>query len=211
MVSIQIDDKQFADARKLLDKCPEEVHKAASVAINRTITTVKKEVAKAVTKNYAIKSAAVKNTLITKRSGNNRLRGEISSTGSPMSLKRFRVSRNAMGTDFSKLNSALGATKFYNKKEKEKSKRSPIKVQILKGRRLAPLSAGALFKTPKGKKLGLLRRVHRRSLPITTTAGPSVPQMFGAERTLEQLEPLAQETLNKRFIHEVEFRLGKKG
>ena len=192
MISIQIDDKQFADARKLLDKCPEEV-------------------AKAVTKNYAIKSAAVKNTLITKRSGNNRLRGEISSTGSPMSLKRFRVSRNAMGTDFSKLNSALGATKFYNKKEKEKSKRSPIKVQILKGRRLAPLSAGALFKTPKGKKLGLLRRVHRRSLPITTTAGPSVPQMFGAERTLEQLEPLAQETLKKRFIHEVEFRLGKKG
>lgn len=206
MVSIQIDAKQFADAQRLLQKCPKEVNLAAAAAINRTITTVKKEVSKAVTKNYTIKSGVVKQTLDMKRGSGQRLRGEISSTGSPMSLKRFRVSRNAMGTNFSKINSAVDTTGGARKR-----KRNPIKVQILKRRRLAPLSAGALFKTPKGKKMGLLRRVHNQSLPITTTAGPSVPQMFGAERTLEQLEPLAQETLNKRFIHEVEFRLGRKG
>lgn len=206
MVSIKIDTKQFADAKRLLETFPKEVNLAASAAINSTITTVKKEVSKAVTKNYTIKSGTVKQTLETKRSSGNRLSGEIRSEGSPMSLKRFRVSRNAMGTNFSKINSAVdtvGGTR--------KRKRSPIKVQILKRRRLAPISAGALFKTPKGKKMGLLRRVHNRSYPIDLTAGPSVPQMFGAERTLDQLEPLAQETLNKRFQHEIEFRLGKKG
>ena len=206
MVSIQIDAKQFADAQRLLQKFPKEVKLAAAAAINRTITTVRKEVSKAVTKNYTIKSGVVKQTLDTKRSSGQRLSGEISSKGSPMSLKRFRVSRNAMGTNFSKINSAVDTTGGARKR-----KRSPIKVQILKRRRLAPLSAGALFKTPKGQKMGLLRRVRNQNFPISTTAGPSVPQMFGAERTLEQLEPLAQETLNKRFIHEVEFRLGKKG
>lgn len=206
MVSIRIDAKQFAAAQNLLRQFPEEVDKAASAAINRTVTTVRKEISKAVTKNYTIKSEVVKKTLDTKRSSVQRLRGEIRSTGSQMSLKRFRVSRNAMGTDFSKTKSAVDTTGGSRKR-----KRSPIKVRILKRRKLAPLRAGALFKTPKGEKLGLLRRVRKQSLPITTTAGPSVPQMFGAERTLEQLEPLAQETLNKRFIHEVEVRLGKKG
>jgi len=206
MVSIQIDAKQFADAQRLLQKFPKEVKLAAAAAINRTITTVRKEVSMAVTKNYTIKSGVVKQTLDTKRSSGQRLSGEISSKGSPMSLKRFRVSRNAMGTNFSKINSAVDTTGGARKR-----KRSPIKVQILKRRRLAPLSTGALFKTPKGKRLGLLRRVQQRSYPVDLTAGPSVPQMFGAERTLEQLEPLAQETLNKRFIHEVEIRLGKKG
>ena len=149
MVSIQIDAKQFADAQRLLQKFPKEVKLAAAAAINRTITTVRKEVSKAVTKNYTIKSGVVKQTLDTKRSSGQRLSGEISSKGSPMSLKRFRVSRNAMGTNFSKINSAVDTTGGARKR-----KRSPIKVQILKRRRLAPLSAGALFKTPKGQKMG---------------------------------------------------------
>lgn len=206
MVSIQIDTKQFAGAKRLLETFPKEVDLAASAAINRTITTVKKEVSKAVTKNYTIKSGTVKQTLDTKRSSGNKLSGEIRSEGSPMSLKRFRVSRNAMGTNFLKINSAVDTVGGARKR-----KRNPIKVQILKRRRLAPLSAGALFKTPKGKRMGLLRRVHNRSYPVDLTSGPSVPQMFGAERTLDQLTPLAQETLNKRFQHEIEFRLGKKG
>lgn len=203
MVSIKIDTKQFADAKRLLETFPKEVNLAASAAINRTITTVKKEVSKSVTKNYAIKSETVKKTLDTKQSSGNKLSGEISSKGAPMSLKRFKVSRNAMNViNYSKIDSSA---------DTRKTRRNPIKVKILKSRSLAPLKKGALFKTPKGKRMGLIRRVGSEPFPVTTTAGPSVPQMFGAERTLDQLVPLAQETLNKRFQHEIEFRLGKKG
>ena len=147
MVSIKIDTKQFADAKRLLETFPKEVNLAASAAINRTITTVKKEVSKSVTKNYAIKSETVKKTLDTKQSSGNKLSGEISSKGAPMSLKRFKVSRNAMNViNYSKIDSSA---------DTRKTRRNPIKVKILKSRSLAPLKKGALFKTPKGKRMGI--------------------------------------------------------
>lgn len=213
MINIGIDAKQFAKAQKLLEKFPQQVNIAAAVSINRTITTVKKETSVSIRKNYVIKAGDIKKSMTHKRADRNTLHGLIETVGSTLPLTKFRISRAGQGTNFSKINSALGATRFYNKKEKEKSKRSPgpIKVQVLKRRPMAPLRAGALF-IPRGRHSGLVRRIHNRSrYPLTIPSGPSVPQMFGAERTLEQLEPIAQKTLDERFQHEIEQRMERWG
>ena len=54
-----------------------------------------------------------------------------------------------------------------------------------------------------------MKRISRQPYPLKTPAGPSVPQMVGNENTLRELVPEAERTLNERFIHEVEFRMGR--
>ena len=53
----------------------------------------------------------------------------------------------------------------------------------------------------------LLRRVGKSRYPVKTPAGPSVPQMMGADRVLDDLTPLAQDVLEKRFAHEISIRI----
>lgn len=57
---------------------------------------------------------------------------------------------------------------------------------------------------------GAMQRAQRKArYPLRIPYGPSVPQMFGSENVIGELTPLAEATLNKRFLHEVEYRFGK--
>ena len=208
MINIGIDAKQFANAQKLLEKFPEQVNIAAAVSINRTLTTVKKETSVAIRKNYVIKAGDIKSSMTHKRADRRTLRGLINTVGRPLPLTKFRVSRAGQGTNFNKIGNVVDNMSSDNRRRK---KRNPIKVQVLKRRPMAPLRAGALF-IPRGRHSGLVRRIHNRGrYPLTIPSGPSIPQMFGAERTLEQLEPLAQKILDERFQHEIEHRIRIRG
>lgn len=208
MINIGIDAKQFAKAQKLLEKFPQQVNIAAAVSINRTITTVKKETSVSIRKNYVIKAGDIKKSMTHKRADRNTLHGLIETVGSTLPLTKFRISRAGQGTNFNKIGNVADSMSSGSRRRK---KRNPIKVQVLKRRPMAPLRAGALF-IPRGRHSGLVRRIHNRSrYPLTIPSGPSVPQMFGAERTLEQLEPIAQKTLDERFQHEIEQRMERWG
>lgn len=208
MIKIGIDAKQFAKAQKLLEKFPEQVNIAAAVSINRTLTTVKKETSVAIRKNYVINARDIKKSMTHKRADRRTLRGLIKTVGNPLPLTKFKVNRPGQGTNFNKIGNVAEDISADRRRRK---KRNPIKVQVMKRRPMAPLRAGALF-IPRGRHSGLVRRIHNRGrYPLTIPSGPSVPQMFGAERTLEQLEPIAQEILNERFQHEIEHRMSIRG
>ena len=206
MINIGIDAKQFANAQKLLEKFPEQVNIAAAVSINRTLTTVKKETSVAIRKNYVIKAGDIKSSMTHKRADRRTLRGLIKTVGKPLPLEKFKLSSSG--------NAKIQFKKF--SQGKTAKKRSPIGVQVLKGRGLRAPRRGGLFRLPIMSRMsrrygGLLYRKTKARYPIKSPAGPSIPQMFGAERTLEQLEPLAQKTLDERFQHEIEHRMGARG
>ena len=78
-------------------------------------------------------------------------------------------------------------------------KRGPVKVQIRK-------QGGA--KSVPGLFLGVSRNGYKGAMQRKKRKA-RYPQMFGAENVIGELTPLAEATLNERFLHEVEYRFQK--
>lgn len=64
--------------------------------------------------------------------------------------------------------------------------------------------------TTKGENAPFLRTTEKRK-PINILYGPSLPEMMDNKDVLEFMASIAQDTLNNRFEHEINFRLSKKG
>lgn len=181
---ISIDAKAIEKAKMLLSSCPQQVKAAAASAINRTSTMVKTEVSKTIRKNYLISAKDVKSTLNIKRASRLKLTGMISSIGPAPLITAFRV-------------------RAY--------KKGPIRVQVMKKNKPQPVPGLFIGSSLKGY-VGAMQRKHLRTrYPLRIPHGPSVPQMFAAERSMSGIAPFAEKTLNKRFLHEVQYRLDKFG
>lgn len=181
---ISIDAKEIEKAKLLLQKCPKQVTAAAASAINRTSTAVKTQVAKTIRANYLISAKDIKGTLNIKRASSLKLTGMISSIGAAPLITAFRV-------------------RIY--------KKGPVRVQVLKNSR--PKAVPGLFigTSLKGYVGAMQRKNLRMRYPLRIPHGPSVPQMFAAKRSMSTIAPFAEKTLNQRFLHEVQYRLGKYG
>ncbi|WP_443684336.1 phage tail protein [Phascolarctobacterium succinatutens] len=179
---ISIDAKNMEYAQQLLGNAPKEIELAAVNAINRTITKIKTQTSKSIRKNYLVSAKNIKGTLNIKRASRAKLRGVLASQGSPLLLTAFRVRAN---------------------------KRGPVKVQV--GKQTGAKAVPGLFLGVSRKGYtGAMQRTQRKArYPLRIPYGPSIPQMFGSENVIGELTSLAEATLNKRFLHEVEYRFGK--
>lgn len=179
---ISIDAKNIEYAQQMLGKVPKEINLAAVNAINRTITKIKTQTSKSIRKNYLVSAKNVKGTLNIKRASRSKLCGVLASKGSPLLLTAFRVRNH---------------------------KRGPVKVQIRK-QGVAKSVPGLFLGVSRNGYTGAMQRKKRKErYPLRIPYGPSVPQMFGAENVIGELTPLAEATLNERFLHEVEYRFQK--
>lgn len=176
---IEIYAKNVDYAQGMLAEWPKQVNQAAGAAINRTITHVKAEVSKEVRKRYIIPAKAVKQALTLKRARASELKGEVKAIGRPTPLAKFRIIKGSSG---------------------------PLKAQVLKSARPKPVPRLFVGKSKSGFE-GAMRRVGQESYPLKTPTGPSVPSMMSMVEA--PLTKDAEEFLNKRFLHEVEFRLAK--
>ena len=88
-------------------------------------------------------------------------------------------------------------------------KRAPVKVQIRKQGGAKSVPGLFLGVSRNGYKGAMQRKKRKARYPLRIPYGPSVPQMFGAENVIGELTPLAEATLNERFLHEVEYRFQK--
>ena len=179
---ISIDAKNLEYAQRKLGGAPKQIEQAAANAINYTITKIKTQTSKSIRKNYLVSAKNIKGALDIKRASRSNLRGVLASRGSPLLLTAFRVRNH---------------------------KRGPVKVQIRKqgGAKLVP---GLFLGVSRNGYKGAMQRKKRKArYPLRIPYGPSVPQMFGAENVIGELTPLAEATLNERFLHEVEYRFQK--
>lgn len=176
-VRIELDEKVLETAHNLFANAREQVGRAAGVAINRTLVTLRKEASVTVRKHYVIKASKVKSTFTLHRAGSSSTRGSLLSKGNVLDLSNFRI---------------------------RESKRGPVKVQVRKEGGLKPVRR--LFIREGYKPM---QRTTAAAYPLRVPQCPSVPQMFGNEDTLKELAPVAEETLNKRFLHEITYRYSK--
>lgn len=181
MIRVTLDEKNARLAASLMRTMPSLVQKAAAAAINRTITTTRKEISKAVRERYIIRAGDVKRALSLERAKKQSPRGVITASGAPLSLAKFRLRRR---------------------------KRGPVRVQVLRGGSARPVKGLFVQRFPSGYE-GPMHRRQRARYPLATPFGPSVPAMVGKEETLEQFVPKAEKTLNERFLHEISWRISK--
>lgn len=179
MISIKGENLEYA--QMLLGNAPKQIQWAAVRAINRTVTSVKANVSKKIRQNYTIKAPEVKKTLAVRRADGRRLRGAVVSHGRPLLLTAFDV-------------------RTY--------KRGPIGVKVRKQKDIRRVP-GLFLGTSRTGYVGAMQRTQRARYPLRVPYGPSVPQMFGSADVISELIPLAEKTLNKRFLHEVEYRFSK--
>lgn len=181
---ITIEAKNIEYAKAVLWNSPKTIKTAAAAAINRTVTTVKAKISKSIRENYIIKDRDIKSNVSTERASSSNLRGVISSKGTANLITAFRVSPR---------------------------KKGPVHVQVLKKGSLKPVPGLFIGRSLKGF-VGAMQRTKRNArYPLRVPRGPSVPQMFGPKNVMGELVPLAEETLNERFLHEIDHRFNKLG
>lgn len=179
MISIEAKNLQYA--QKLLGGAPRQIELAAVNAINRTATKMKTQVSKTIRKNYTIKAGNIKESLQLERASRSKLQGVIVSRGRPPLLTAFDLRRY---------------------------KKGPMKAKIRKDGNIKPVK-GVFLGASRTGYIGAMQRTQHARYPLRIPRGPSVPQMFGSEAVIDELTPMAEQALNERFLHEVEFRFNK--
>ncbi len=184
MIDIEMSSQEIINAKLLLEKfSASEVNKAAAAAINRTVTTVRKETSKSIKESYTIGSSDIKTAINTQKATSTTLKGVVNATGRPISLTKFKVQARKTG---------------------------PVRVQVRKSAGLRPVK-GLFLGRSRASYAGPMQRITSKSYPLRVPYGPSVAQMFGSENVIKSLAPIAEETLNTRFAHEVAYRVSKLG
>lgn len=84
-------------------------------------------------------------------------------------------------------------------------RRGPFSAQVKKAG--APRTVRGVFKYGRH----FLHRYKGTRYPLTAAVGPSVPQMVGNDKIINRILPVAERTLNDRFMHEVVWRFGRSG
>lgn len=182
MSNITIDSNLIECAKNLLDD--KDIKRAAKAAVKRAVTAARTAAAKEIRKDYTVKSAEVKINIRHKVTVTPEgICGAVIGEGARLKLDKFKVFRNA---------------------------RSPMSVKVLKRKRAAKMRGLFFGHTTKGDEAPFLRTTKNRK-PINMLYGPSLPEMMQNKDVLEFMAGVAQETLNKRFEHEINYRLSQKG
>ena len=183
MTNITIDANLAECAKALLDD--KDLKWAATRAVGRAVTAARSAVAKQVRKEYEIKSADVKMSIRSKRpiAAPDGVRGAVIGEGNRLRLDKFKVFRNA---------------------------KSPMSVKVMKRKRATKVKGLFFGRTSKDEEAPFLRTTEKRK-PINMLYGPSLPEMMGNKDVLDFMANVAQETLNRRFEHEMNYRLSQKG
>lgn len=187
-VDIEVDTKALKRvAIELAEVSKKDVPKAMVAALNRTIQTVRTDMKREATQLYEIKSGDVQKTLKIGRASASRLQANAQSTGRPLGLFHFKVKPR--------------------KKPTKKIKAVQVKIKKADGYKDIKTNPKAFIANHNA--LNVFKRVGKNRLPIVRLTTLSIPQMISNPVALANIQKHAQETLEKRTAHEIEYRLSK--
>lgn len=167
---------------------PKECRAAMSSALNRTLNRVTTNISKEVAVDYAVKRGQIKKTISTKKSKRSTLQAEAIVTDKPIKMGSFRF------------------------KVLDDKYRTPVSVKIkntngfVKSSSQPPIFAGMSRAT--GKK-ELFHRTPGDKYKISYGFTLSIPQMVANEDVYNRIREDAEEYLEQRYEHEIEYRLNK--
>lgn len=179
-MSVKLDAAQIEQAEKVLSHISGGVSKAASRAINRAVEASRAAAVTKIREDYYVAAGTVRDTMTIRRASPTNLFAMVRSSGKRMSLMAFRV-RPA---------------------EPLKGGRRAIVKVAVKKTGYKPLRHAFVVRLKNS--VGVFERTTKKRFPIKKLMGPAVPQMLGTDKVSSYVENKAQETLTKRFEHEVD-------
>ena len=183
-VTVKIDQQMLHDVQQKLGNLSKKAPNVMANSLNRALSNVATNMSKEVRKEYTIKAADIKETLIKSRASKSNLRAVVESKGELIPLDKFKVSPRTV----------------------QPRRKSPIKVGVKKGG-VKPI-LHAFVADVNGIKV--FERKGEARFPIRKLFGPSVPQMLANEQVREQINHEGNETFLRRLDHEIN-RILEKG
>lgn len=188
MAEIEVDTKALKRvAVELAEVSRKDVPKAIVSALNRTIQTVGTDMKREAVQRYEIKSGDVQKTLKIKRASASQMQANAQSTGRPLGLFHFKV----------------------KPRKKPTARAKSVKVKIKKSDGYKEIKTNPKAFIADHNALNVFKRVGAKRLPIERLTTLSIPQMISNPAALANIQKHAQETLEKRTAHEIEYRLSK--
>lgn len=167
MIEVQIEGIEIFDQLKNADK---RLEKALYFAKNRALNTVKTELARGVPKKYDTKQKTIRD-----RTRVNKNTGEVSVTGSPIRLFKFRVTPTS-------------------------PRRQLVTASVKRASKSLP---NAFVQRMGNGTTGVFERVGKSRYPIRQLYTVSAPQMAGNEEVLEGAMERASIVFDERLSHEI--------
>lgn len=177
MIQLRMSVEQRGLVAKYMDEAPRKVQIAAYMAVKRTVTRVRKKLAKQTRVEYTVKSGNVKKALNVSSPSYSNLGAAITATGRQLPLSAFTARRMAKG---------------------------PMKVQIKRSGGLKPVKG--LFQHNEAENSWLTHRRQPARYPLKAPGGPSVPQMVESHAVIDEVEKDGKQFLAARFEHELTWR-----
>lgn len=167
MIEVKIEGIEIFDQLKKADK---QLEKALYFAKNRALNTVKTELARGVPKKYDTKQKTIRD-----RTRVNKNTGEVSVTGSPIRLFKFRVTPTS-------------------------PRRQLVTASVKRASKSLPY---AFVQRMGNGTTGVFERVGKSRYPIRQLYSVSAPQMAGNEEVLEGAMERASIVFDERLSHEI--------
>lgn len=167
MIEVQIEGIEIFDQLKNSDK---QLEKALYFAKNRALNTVKTELARGVPKKYDTKQKTIRD-----RTRVNKNTGEVSVTGSPVRLFKFRVTPTS-------------------------PRKQLVTASVKRASKSLP---NAFVQQMRNGTIGVFERVGKSRYPIRQLYSVSAPQMAGEEEVLEGAMERASIVFDERLSHEI--------
>lgn len=167
MIEVQIEGIEVFDQLKNSDK---QLEKALYFAKNRALNTVKTELARGVPKRYDTKQKTIRD-----RTRVNKNTGEVSVTGSPIRLFKFRVTPTS-------------------------PRKQLVTASVKRASKSLP---NAFVQQMRNGTIGVFERVGKSRYPIRQLYSVSAPQMAGNEEVLEGAMERASIVFDERLSHEI--------
>lgn len=167
MIEVQIEGIEIFDQLKNADK---QLEKALYFAKNRALNTVKTELVRGVPKKYDTKQKTIRD-----RTRVNKNTGEVSVTGSPIRLFKFRVTPTS-------------------------PRRQLVTASVKRASKSLP---NAFVQRMGNGTTGVFERVGKSRYPIRQLYTVSAPQMAGNEEVLDGAMKRASIVFDERLSHEI--------
>lgn len=191
---IEIDGKKLENAVKLLQGIENGVERAATAAINHSLSKAKTKLKRKITETYYIKSSDVEKTLSIRKANFSTLAGTISSRSRRTSLPKMKLKKSGkdLFVGIKKVNGIQllsGKSELFGKPFTAKMKNGHIGV----------------FQRKVSRRIGAgTKKSEEQENPIQELYTESIPQMAGDTGVQGYIEEEAGKLVNERFEHEVD-------
>ena len=158
-----------------------KINKAASRALNKTVTTVRAQAVRCIAKDIGVKQKQVRTRIILRRARRNFLQASLSA-----SSKRFKL----IEID-------------------PRAKQNPVGVRLKQQGQRKIIPHAFIITYRRSGRRAIVKRKTLKRYPLIELRGPSVAMIFSKAQTLQGMQKIARDAWIKNFKHELQYELKK--